>query len=223
MMGLKNKLAVFFRKIGKVFAKAWKKLHKRVVQMEQKYREKPHAMTGERQAEVKQKIQNLLNQAKQNKDAENLSDAEAKYIEVLSWDQKNLEAYWGLGQVYFHQREYKQAEETYFYLLKLLKALEAGEDSLSVFSSPLIDSQKNEIFFDYVVCLHRIGEDKRAMGQLRDLLDRDPKNPKYLDKAVELSIELKDREAARNSLEALKSVNPDNQKLASFEEQVRNL
>lgn len=223
MASVKNKGALVFRKIGRTFARTWKRLHKQVVELEQKYREKPHTMTAGKQAEVKQKIHNMLEQARQMQESENLSDAEAKYIEILSWDQKNLQAYWGLGKVYLAQREYKQAEETFSYLLRLINALEDGEDIISVFASELSESQVNEVYFDYIECLQKIDKNSRAMGLLKELLDRDPKNPKYLDKAVEISIAQKDQKAARNSLEALEDVNPENQKLASFKEQVRNL
>lgn len=223
VLGIKNKLAVILRKLGRIASKGWKNIHKRVVALEQKYREKPHLMTNEKQVEVKQKIRNLIDQAEKFNEENNLTDAEAKYIEILSWDHKNLEAYVGLGQVYCTQREYKQAKETYSYLLKLVTALELGDDTLSKFSAPLTDTQINEAYFNYVVCLQRVEENDQAMQQLKDLLDRDSKNPKYLDKAVELSILIKDHESARKSLEALKAVNPDNQKLVSFEEQIRNI
>jgi len=50
-----------------------------------------------------------------------LSEAEKKFIEIISLDPKNLKAYKGLGQVYLELKEYKQAEQTFMFVLQLEK------------------------------------------------------------------------------------------------------
>lgn len=219
----KNKFLPWFRKLGQGFNQAGKSLHKRVAQMEQKYRQKPHTMTSEQQEEVKQKIRSLLQYAQEHVQEEHWTEAENKFIEVLSWDHKNLDAYFGLGEVYFEKKEYTQARDTFSYLLKLIQAQEAGEDTVTVFSSPLTSSQINEAYFDYALSLLALDDLEGARKQLTTLIDRDKNNPKYLDKLVDINIQLKDRIPAQEAFNALKNVNPDNQKLTSFEEQIREL
>jgi tetratricopeptide (TPR) repeat protein len=219
----KNTFLPWFRKLAQGFNQAGKSLHKRVAQMEQKYRQKPHTMTSEQQEDVKQKIRTLLQYAREHCEEEHWTEAENKYIEVLSWDHKNLDAYFGLGEVYFEKKEYTQARDTLSYLLKLIQAQEAGEDTVTVFSSPLSPSQINEAYFDYAQSLLALGDLEQSRKQIRILVDRDPNSPKYLDKSVEVNIQLKDRIGAQEALNTLKNVNPENQKLTAFAEQIREL
>jgi tetratricopeptide (TPR) repeat protein len=219
----KNKIIPLFRKIGLTFSRAGKGIHKRVAQMEQRYRQKPSTMTSEQQEEVKQKIRQLLQSAKEHSEEEHWAEAESKYIEVLSWDHKNLDAYFGLGEVYIARKEHQQAKETLMYLLKLVQAQELGEEQISIFSSPLTSSQINEAYYDYALALQNIGDLEAARHQMAIAIERDSKNPKYLDKAVELNILLNDRVSAQDAFNKLKNVNPENQKLSSLEARIREL
>lgn len=223
ILEFKNRLLPFFRKLGSNFQRAGKSLQQKVSSMEQRYRQKPHTMTSEQQEEVKQKIKTLLQAGDEHALAEHWAEAESKYIEVLSWDHKNLDAYFGLGEVYFERKEYAQAKETLGYLLKLIQAQEAGDETVSTFSSPLTSSQINEAYYDFAVCLQALNELEPANKQMKILMERDANNPKYLDKATELSILLGERVSAQEFFNALKQVNPDNQKLDSLQEQIDKL
>ena len=219
----KNKLLPVFRKISQSFSRAGKGMHQRVSHMEQRYRKKPHHMTTEQQEDVKQKVRHLLMVAKEHAEEEHWSESENKYIEVLSWDYKNVDGYFGLGEVYLAKKEYQQAKETFSYLLKLIQAQEAGEEATSFFSTPPTAPQVNEAYYDFAQCLQALDEYQNALKQLDLAVLRDPNNPKYLDRVVELCILLKDRVSAQEAFKALKSSNPDNQKLESLEEQIRNI
>lgn len=223
ILDFKNRLLPIFRKLGLAFSKMGKNVHKRVSQMEQKYRQKPHSMTSEQQQDVKQKIRQLIEAAHQYLEQDNLPEAEAKFIEVLSWDARNIEAYLGLGDVYLEKKEYTQAKETFIYLLKLVKAQEAGDDSLTRFSAGLSEAQISEVHYDYARCLEYLGDLEGAKREIEKVLVRDANNPKYLDKLVELNILLKDKAEAREAFALLKEVNPNNQKLLSLEERIRNI
>ena len=52
-------------------------------------------------------------------DKENFADAEKKYVEALTLDDKSYQAYQGLGQLYLLQKDYEHAKETFEFLLKL--------------------------------------------------------------------------------------------------------
>jgi len=217
-----KKILPAWRKIKQVLSKVWMALHARVVQLEQRYRKKTHTMTSEEQEDVKQKLRQLLEQAKQSFDSERFSDAEQKYIEVLSWDHKNADAYFGLAKVYIDQKEFQQAQETLAHLLKIVHT-PTQDEQISRFSTPIAETQVTEAHYDYAVCLQVLGDAEGASQQITICVQRDAKNPKYLDKVVELHVLAKDRSAAFRALDALKEVNPENQKIASFETQIRGL
>lgn len=219
----KNRTVPFFRRIGQGLTKIGQNFQKRISHMEQRYRQKPHTMTSEQQEDVKQKVRLLLSSAKEHQEEEHWTEAENKFIEVLSWDPKNLDAYFGLGEVYYQKKEYQQAKETFSFLLRLIQGQEAGEDSLSVFSSPMTTAQITEAYYDYALSLLQLEDYPGAHKQMLVVMGRDEKNPKYLDKMVELGILLEDRTVAQDALKALKNANPENQKLATFEEQIREL
>ena len=220
ILAAKNRMVPSFRKLSALLKKVWEKIHGRVAQMEQRYRTKVDTMSSEQQEDVKQKIRRLLDDAARLKEEENWPDAEKKYIEVLSWDAKNIDAFWGLGDMYFEQKNFTQAKETLIYLIKLIRSDKEGEEPISVFSTPLTESQINEVFYDYAICLQNNDEAPKAIDQLLVIVQRDEKNPKYLDKLVELNIAVKDRSNAFKTLRMLKDVNPENQKIENFEEQI---
>lgn len=223
IMDFKNKLLPLWRKTKKGTVLFWKNFHGRVSQLEQRYRRKPDNMSASEQADVKQKIRLLLEQAHNMEQEEKWSDTEQKYIEILSWDPKNLEAYLGLGKIYISKKEFKSAKQTFVHLLKLLQVEKSGEDTGPSFSSPLTEVQITEAYFDYVVCLQVLEEIDEAVEEMKLVVGRDANNPKYLDKLVELAILQKDRSAAFEALKMLREVNPENQKINGFEEQIRGL
>jgi predicted Zn-dependent protease len=71
--------------------------------------------------------------------------------------------------------------------------------------------------------LQGLGALEEAKMQMDLVLAQDANNPKYLDKLIELSILVKDRKAAREAFDRLKAINPENQKLAIFEDKLRQL
>lgn len=223
LVEIKNRIIPVGRRLRQSLTGLFEGMHRRVSMLEQRYRIKPHAMNSAQQEDIRQKVRQLLEEAQASLEQEKYSEAESKYIEILSWDHKNLDAYLALAGVYFAKREFNQAKETYQYLFKLLQSQKVGEESVSKFSTPLTETEIAEAHYDFAQCLQVLQDYKGARQQIEINLVRDPKNPKYLDKLVELSILIKDRKAARETLDRLKEVNPENQKLASFEEKLRQL
>lgn len=223
LVEIKNRIIPVGRRLRQSLTGLFEGMHRRVSMLEQRYRIKPHAMNSAQQEDIRQKVRQLLEEAQASLEQEKYSEAESKYIEILSWDHKNLDAYLALAGVYFAKREFNQAKETYQYLFKLVQSQKVGEESVSKFSTPLTETEIAEAHYDFAQCLQVLQDYKGARQQIEINLVRDPKNPKYLDKLVELSILIKDRKAARETLDRLKEVNPENQKLASFEEKLRQL
>lgn len=140
---------------------------------------------------------------------ENYEEAENKLIEVIGLDSKNTFAFEKLGDIYFDNKKYKEARETYEYLLNLL---EEGEED-----------RKAKIYF-YLAWIDKEEEKyEQAIANIKEALDISPNNPRYLDIMVETSIMLKDKQIAEETLEKLEEVNPENQKIEKFKKQIKEL
>lgn len=223
MAETKNRVAPLFRRMGQWVATLFNGMYQRVAQLEQRYRRKPQFMTPGQQQEVKQKIQALMDAAHVSIGQGDFTEAEKQYIEALSWDPKNPHTYLALAQMYIEKKEFGQAKETFQFFFKLMKAQKAGEEQISLFAAPMSSEDLQQAHFDYGVALQITGDIIQAKQQLVAALKLDENNPRFLDKLVELSILLKDAGLARQTLKTLKSVNPDNQKVSVFEEQIKAL
>ena len=175
--------------------------------LEEKYKKKVKKdvlVTKEEHEDFEQSIDTLLKEADQLTDKEEYEEAEKKYIEILSMDAKNTEAYYGLGWLYFLQRSYEEAKQTYAHILKL-------------------DKDNDKAFFALAEVCERIEDFDQAISFLEKALKIEPNNPKYLDLLVKLNIDIKKKEQAKEALKKLKEVNPENQKIKEFEGQIKEL
>jgi tetratricopeptide (TPR) repeat protein len=62
-----------------------------------------------------------------------------------------------------------------------------------------------------------------ALENIREALDLEPNNPRFLDLILDLSIIKKDKELATESWEKLTAVNPENNKLGEWREKIAAL
>lgn len=223
MSSAKNRFLPMFRRLGQAIAGIFTRFYKRMAQLEQHYRRKPQLMTAAQQQDVRAKTKALMDAAQAALAMADFAEAEKHYIEALSWDPKNPHAYLALAEMYLAKKEFGQAEETFHFFFKLTRAQKAGEEPSSVLAGPVSEQELQQAHFDYALALQVSGEISMAKNEVESALKLDEKNPKFLDKLLELSILLKDRQAARKAFESLKSVNPENQKLATFDEQIRAL
>ncbi|MBI5731857.1 MAG: tetratricopeptide repeat protein [Candidatus Magasanikbacteria bacterium] len=177
----------------------------------------------------------LLRQADEALQRGDLTFAERKYIEVIKQDQKNIEAYRGLGKVYMDMEKYGEAEETFNFLLKLVPRDDRIYNRLGMVAEREGDWEKAARYFEKAIEL----DDSRAirfydLGWIYEKQNRpapalkcyakavklEPNNPKYLDRLLEMSIISKDKDLAEAVLQKLKAVNPENQKLGEFKERI---
>lgn len=147
---------------------------------------------------------------------ENLSEAEEKLLEIVSFDQKNILAFFKLGDLYDKQKKWSEARQTYEYVLKL--AQQRGDEK-SI--NPELSLQ--EIYFSLAWTEKEIGDLDAALENIRGALDLEPNSPRYLDLILDLSIMKKDKELALAYLEKLAAVNPENNKLLDWQEEINNL
>jgi Flp pilus assembly protein TadD len=191
---------------------------------------------GERS--LMQRLENLLSEAQMHLKKDEYSSAEKKYLEVISLDPKNVEAFEGLGDMYLTLRKYEEAKEVFTYLLKLTSAQSYFYDKLGKVAKTQGHLQEAESQFrlsvetnnqnaSYMSDLAEVYEMEEEFDKAADYLEQavaiEPHNPKYLDALLNISIIRKDKVRALQIMNILAEVNPENQKLASWKEQIESL
>jgi tetratricopeptide (TPR) repeat protein len=195
--------------VKETFGNAWKKWWKKLEARRQHYRQEKKLQS----ASPAVRIEHLLRQAKdffKNADDKALAEAEKKLIEVIRLDAKNLTAFMELGKVYYQGRKFSEAKQTFLYALKLLE-LQDDKNKEAEVNFMLSDINKN------------LGNIDEARENVLESLKIEPNNPRYLDMLLELCIMKKDKDFARNIYTHLATVNPDNQKLAQWQEEIDKL
>lgn len=166
--------------------------------------------------EKQKKIEGLLSAAAEFLKKEDTPAAEEKLLEIISLDQKNLSAFFQLGELYVSQKKWSEASQTFSYALRLARRhygdkVETGE----------ITPQR--IYFAQAEVEKEAGNLDAALENIREALELEPNSPRYLDLILCLSIMRKDKTLARESWEKLAAVNPENQKLEKWKEKIANL
>ncbi|MFA5753861.1 MAG: hypothetical protein WC905_00665 [Patescibacteria group bacterium] len=143
-------------------------------------------------------------------------EAEEKLLEAISLDQKNVGAFFKLGGLYQYQKKWPEAQQTYEHALKLSRQLKDDKEALG-------EITPQEIYFSLSEVNKETGDIAAALENIREALDREPNNPRYLDLILDLSIMKKDKALALECWEKLAAVNPENNKLASRREEIEAL
>jgi tetratricopeptide (TPR) repeat protein len=156
------------------------------------------------------KSKKLLTEIDEHLNQEDYEKAEEKAILILEFDKHNKLAFEKLADIYFLQKKYDEARETYSFLLKLIAE---NEDEVA----------QAKIYFIMADISQRDNNFDQSKEDLDQALARDAKNPRFLDKLVELNIESKDRESAIDAFSRLFDVNPDNKKLSDYKEIIDKL
>lgn len=186
-----------------------------------------------------QAVDKLLTEAKQLFNDEKYQEAESVLLDALQIDQYSIEVYRLLADVYWEEKEYEQAKDTLQYLLKLTHNEDAG-----VFSSlasiarergnlkqaeddylkSISLAQDNYInFLNLAEIYLELDDQHKSLETAKRALLLAPNNPKVLDFLIELSIIMRDKELAKEYLGRLATVNPDNQKISVFGEQIEEI
>jgi len=170
--------------------------------VERRYQEKQKHEGGT--ALDKETVKRLIEEGKKLTSEEMWDSAERKFIEVISSDPKNVDAYEELGWLYFSKKDYDLARETFTFLLKL----SPKDASVTAALGELEE---------------RLGNHEGALVRFKKAVKLSPKNPKYLDFLITCAIHVGDRHLADTTLDRLRQVNPDNAKIVDFEEQIAEL
>jgi tetratricopeptide (TPR) repeat protein len=186
----------------------------------------------------KDKVKNLIKQAKIAFEAMQLDVAESSYISVIRLDNKNTDAYRGLIDVYFKRGQYDEAGETCEFLLQLnpkddwghVRMAEISEEQGDIPRSiqhyqeaVLINDSISTRFAKLAQLLQQVEQYETAIEAIEQALDIEPDNPKYLDNFVELAIIVIDKTRAKDGYERLRLANPGNKKLDTFKQRIAKM
>jgi tetratricopeptide (TPR) repeat protein len=231
---VKDKLDQLFSSKKGFFTNQLLNIRKKVQSLEEKY----HGYPKEQKVNVKKTVKVLLAEAEDLINSKDYATAEKNLIEVLSRDDRNIDAYELLGELYMNDKQYNQAEEIYQHLLRLITT-GSGQyeklDSVNIKNDDLAEAEidflstleaGSQVAFYY----SNLGEVCEFTERLEGALDNylkattiEPDNPKYLDKLIEVSIESGDRGLAKKTFNHIKKINPDNTKLDAWQRSIAKI
>lgn len=131
--------------------------------------------------------------------------AEQCFLDVITLDPRNLDAYEGLSQIYLERKNMHEACEIADFLVKLNPAA------------------KGRYFFALAQAFLQTGDRAEAWKYALQSIDTEPTNPKYLDFIIELAILDGNVREGSEYTERLRAVNPENAKLVDFKERLQAL
>lgn len=137
-----------------------------------------------------------------------ISEAERILIQALSADAKNPDIAAELVKVYRLKKEYDQGRELCEYVCKLRseEAKLSSEDDRGKSQMRLAES-----YFDCAQLSDELGRHEEALKILKKCVTLLPDNPKYLHELIGLYIKLGMRLKAEQTLDKLRTANPENQ------------
>ncbi len=184
------------------------------------------------------KLNALIKEAKSFYAVQNYDKAEELYIAALRLNPKAVVVYRGLGDTYLAKKAYNEAAETYEFLLGLNKnddnvLIKLGEikeiqnkldEAINYYQqAAVIGDSLSPRFFHLAELLLKVNQPLVAKEAVKEACILEPRNPKYLDLLIEIAIICGDKILAEKSFEELRLVNPDNNKLVDFKEQINKL
>lgn len=186
-------------------------------------------------AKQQDELRTLVNEAVFAASQGDYETAEKRYIAAIRLDTKNIEAYWGLSDVYRAQGHLEEAEETCKFLLQLepsndqvyTKLAELAEEqgkkeqAVQYYEQALlINDGVSSRYAKIAALLSDLEQYDTALESMKQAIELEPQNPKYLDMLTEISIMCGDRPLAEEALQELRMVNPENQKISIFKERI---
>lgn len=129
-------------------------------------------------------------------------EAEKKYIEALSIEQKNPKLYEKLGRLYLRVKQYDQARDT----LRFASRLSPNDASVVAFLGEVAFARE---------------EYSDAVTYFQHAVSLRPRSPRYLDLLLESCIIAGNRALAKDALVQLAAVNPENAKLNDFDRRIK--
>ncbi len=191
-----------------------KQWYQRMLQLEQEVVQKKQPLKS---FEIKQEVTVALEKAEELLDEEKYQEAEEAYIEIISLDANNYDAYEGLVEVYIENRDYKKARETARYLIKLISKKRGKEYTREEKGKLAV------IYYDLGRIYELEHKQQSAMTNYQKAIEFQPNNPKFLDSLLKISIILRNKDLAWKTFNALEEADPENKKLAEIRQEIEKI
>jgi len=157
----------------------------------------------------------LLQEATELHEDEDFRQAEKKYVELISLNPQNLDAYRGLAELYFQQKDYVQSVEAYGYCAAVgEKTLVGGQGNVNQLASD---------YADLGIAQRGAGQNDQAVESFERATQLEANNPRYLDLLLQTSILMEDKVRGWAAYDKLRAANRENRKLAQYKEQLEEL
>lgn len=131
--------------------------------------------------------------------------SESCFLDVITLDPRDLEAYEGLFQIYRTRKSFHETNEILEFLMKLNPA------------------SSGRYLFEVAEALLKSGDQKGAWQYGARAIVLESANPKYLDFLIELAILEGHKKEGKKYLEKLREVNPENGKIEEFERRLEEV
>jgi len=221
-----RKLAGFLIRQFEHVQERFRAAYRRLLILERQYRmDKPSTPEG-----LASKIVQLFEQANAARQVSDFGSAEKRYIEVLSIDRRNHEAYWGLGELYLEAKRYEESKETFAYLVRMIRKesrcahLETGAvTEKPCEASPTAHSDIATGWFNAGLAAEAGGDIVFARQAFERAVVFGPANPRHLDLLLDACILEGDKSRAAEVFAQLQATNPDNAKLEAFAQRIAEL
>ena len=216
----KEKVAPVLSKTKKFF----KRIANRVYELEKKYQKEAREGASLSGQDAGMQINHLIEESnaliRENKYAE----AEKKLIEAVGLDPKNINVYESLVDIYINLKEYKQALQTIMFVLKLeskkSQILTKEDENGKIYKVTSNAHQLSELYSQIGKIYELLGNSGEARINYSKALDLESNSPRNLDQIIKICIILKQKLFALDYLARLESVNPENQKLSEYREEI---
>lgn len=204
----------------------------RVKELERKHQLPEEQLSSKEKIERESDVKDLLLEGKELAKSEQYSDAEKKFVEVISLNPDNIEAFKGLGEVYFAQKDNEHAKESLEYALmlsiklkekKIREGVHANGDGNGSQEVPAVDREIADHHIDLGEVCAALGDKEKALACFQEAVKLEPSNPRNLDALFQFALDIKDKPLGWETLKKLRIANPENQKLAEMEKELDSL
>jgi tetratricopeptide (TPR) repeat protein len=187
---------------------------------------------------VKEKVRLLLDEARSLARDLKWADAERRYLEALSMDERNLDAYKGLAQIYLKQRLYPQARETFEFLIKSKQAdascyagmgevLEAEGNTAKAEQMYLkaIELQPRLAHWSAQLAQFYLDQDEpdKAWPFVQRAAELEKKSVKYLELSLDTAVRMGSRDEARRLYDRFRLLSEDRPKLQAMKDRIEGM
>jgi tetratricopeptide (TPR) repeat protein len=233
----KRKILFILKPIISTSYTYFKKFYTYIYKLEEKYRKKLIKTHFEDKISSETRIVKHLEMAIKFIEKKEFNKAENEYINALKLDMHNLDIYKKLADLYFDNKDYDKAKETYEYIIKLddddyvynkLGDIFTSKGDLNQatinYKKSIELKDNNPIYYYNLAKINlKLNELEQGLENVKKALDIEPDNPRLLDFLLDLSIIMGDKELANKTLNKLIEVNPDNKKITVAREKINQI